>query len=449
MFEKIKTVLMRKPGTVTEAARQAPKGHTVVRQIAPTTWQSSVSAASLEKYRSLPVIQSAYSALVRLCFSGFDHSLSPVDPSDDTQQKKIERAYQLIKKIEKSLGVVGRAKKVGTVGLVRAAAQDGWTFRSAIFEIVRDGDFVEILHLPASSFGQSAPRAFSNGIPDKILPGVVFLPDTGELEFYQYTGTETVQLNPENILYLLDQTTPEGTSRLSSLAPIIEQWKEIRKFAIVASKRVSVPNEIASIDAKDLAAMADSKIPFRVNDLINYCKDLTEEQSYTAQKVALPAVKLHYPDVSLPLNPWEADAYLKQEIIAHFFHRDILEITAQALSATNAPMKELLDMIVAGEREIWGRPFEIFWTELLQEQGFEVVDEFIWWDWAPKNVQIETESLVIDFRSHAISLNEYREKRGYRPLSPEEISALAAEHQTLFGKKDNVLNPSNTTVVGV
>ncbi len=86
----------------------------------------------------------------------------------------------------------------------------------------------------------------------------------------------------------------------------------------------------------------------------------------------------------MPLDPWEADAYLKKEVIDFFFHRDVLEVTAQAISATNAPAKDLLDLHIASERSFGVKPFEGLWNDWLAWNGFDLVDEFSWWNWAPK-----------------------------------------------------------------
>ncbi len=406
--------------------------------------------------RSVPVVLSSLVGLNRLCFGGFDNSLKPIDASDDTQGKNIEKALEQIKLQEKRIGRVGKARKVSTLGLIRAAALDGWSFRQSLAEYATVQEcnwlnFREIQHLPAQSFGQATTLSGNDYLPDKILPGIIYDGGQDLTRFFQYSGSisspGSKEINPDQILYIEDATVPDDISFLKALVPVIEQWKEVRRYGMTAERRVAVPNETAAIDAKDILSLVSAQIPVDLQKLIDYCKDLTENQSYANQKVAIPGVKLQYPNISMPLDPWEADAYLKKEVIDFFFHRDVLEVTSQAISATNAPAKDLLDLHIASERELWGKPYEGLWNEWLAWNGFDLVDTFDWWNWAPKDQKEEREALAVDFRSHAITLNEYRKKRGYDPLSDEEIAALIDEHNKIFsGVNRNALNPSNKTV---
>ena len=140
-----------------EAAPAQMQGRPVVRSNAPMGFvdrSAVVSADRIAANRSIPIVMESLTGISSLCFSGFDHELKPIDPSDDTQGKNIETALAQIRLQEKRIGRVGKARKLGTLGLVRAAALDGWSFRQALneFSTFQEGNwlnFSEIQHLPA------------------------------------------------------------------------------------------------------------------------------------------------------------------------------------------------------------------------------------------------------------------------------------------------------------
>jgi hypothetical protein len=429
------------PSKVKEAASPQLSGSPIVRYALPYNYsERNITTGLIAADRAVPVVLSSLVGLNRLCFNGFDHNLKPVDEGDDTQAKNIEKALEQIRIQEKRIGRVGKARKVGTLGLVRAAALDGWSFRQALSEYatVQEGNwlnFREIQHLPAQSFGQLPGQFNTDYLPDKILPGIIYDPTQDITRFFQTSGSTSSlgakELDPEHILYIEDSTVPEDVSFVKALVPAIEQWKEIRRYGMTAERRVAVPNETAAIDAKDLVAMVASKIPVDVQKLIDYCKDLVEAQSYSNQKVAIPGVKLQYPNISMPLNPWEADAYLKKEIIDFFFHRDVLEVTTQAISATNAPAKDLLDLHIASERELWGKPYEGLWNEWLSWNGFELVDEFAYWNWAPADQEKERAHQLMSLNAGAMLINDYRERQGWPEYDDAQIAQLKEERQAI------------------
>jgi len=152
----------------------------------------------------------------------------------------------------------------------------------------------------------------------------------------------------------------------------------------------------------------------------------------------------------MPLDPWAADQYLKDEICDFFFRRNVLKRVEQAISTTDSGAKALLDIHIDSERELWGRPYEGLWNMWLQDfNGFELYDEFSWWSWTPADQKAEHQKNLENFRSHSITLNEYRKLEGLTELSDEEIRKLADEHKLIFGNmgaEGNVLNPSSKTV---
>lgn len=438
-----------------EAAAPEMRGRSVVRFNSPYGWVDRSTAITPERIaanRSIPVVLESLSGLSRLCFSGFDHNLKPLDPSDDKQGPNIEKALAQIRLQEKRIGRVGKARKLSTLGLVRAAALDGWSFRQAIAEYatVQEGgwlNFAEIQHLPAQSFSTASSLGGNDYLADKILPGVVYDSKQDLTRFFQYSGSgQAVELEPDGILYIEDVTVPDDISFLKVLMPTMEAWKEVRRYGMTAEKRVAVPNETERIDASDIVKMITAKIPVKVQDLIDHCDDLAENQSYANRKVALAGTRIEYPSISMPLNPWEADQFLKDEICDFFFKRNVIKRVEQAVSSSDNAAKALLDIHIASERELWGKPYENLWSEWLAWNGFDLIDEFLYWSWTPADQKAEHQKNLENFRSHAITINEYRRLEGMPDLSEEEVAALAVEHALIFGNKNNVMNPSNTTV---
>lgn len=438
-----------------EAAAPEMQGRPVVRFNQPYGYVDRsvvVSADRIASNRAIPIVLESLSGLSSLCFSGFEHTLKPIDSSDDKQGPNIEKALAQIRLQEKRIGRIGKAREQGTTNLVRAAALDGWSFRQAFSEYatVQEGgwlNFAEVQHLPAQSFSTASSLGGNDYLADKILPGVVYDAKQDLTRFFQYSGSgQAKELEPDGILYIEDVTVPDDLSFLKVLNPIMEQWKEVRRHGMTAEKRVAVPNETERIDAGDLVKMITAKIPVKVQDLIDHCDDLAENQSFANKKVAIPGTRIEYPSISMPLNPWEADQYLKDEICDFFFRRNVLKRVEQAISSTDSGAKALLDIHISSERELWGKPYEGLWNQWLEWNGFELVDEFDWWSWTPADQKADHQKNLENFRSHSITLNEYRKLEGLTELSDEEIKKLSDEHAMIFGDKNNVMNPSQTTV---
>jgi len=388
----------------------------------------------LQAERSVPVVFSSLLGLGRLCFGGFDHKLSPIDPSDDGQEKQIDTCMAEIRRIEKRIGRVGKAKNTGTLGLIRATALDGWSFGKAFVEkaLINEAgwmNFADVQLLPAQSFGMSVSACTGpQYIVDKILPGVIFDTSVNQVRCFQaIDATTRREIAPENLIYIQDAMIPEDLSFIKVLAPVIEAWKEVRRYGMTAEKRVAVPNAVASLESKDLAALVASKIPIDIKKMIAYAESLTKTQGNMNQKVTIPGIKLSYPSISMPLDPWEADAYLKKEIVDFFFHRDILEVTAQAISATNAPAKDLLDIHIASERECWAKPFEDMWSGWLLDNGWELQDTFDWWDWAPKDQTALVSRAIMKVNAGIMLVNDARRECGDTEYDEAQLAQLKEE----------------------
>lgn len=412
-----------------------------------------VSPDRIAANRSIPVVLESLSGLSRLCFTGFDHVLKPLDPSDDTQEANIKKALQQIRIQEKRIGRIRKTRGNGTLGLVRATALDGWTFRQAIAEYstITEGawlNFGEIQMIPALSLVAAPTNAGDKFLPDPILPGVVFDQSEDRIRIFQSgrgAGMLPIELDTENLLYIEDITIPEDLSFMKVLNPTIEAWKEVRRCGMLAEHRVGVPDEVASINARDVVAMIEAKIPVKMQDLIDHCDDLAERQSHESKKVALAGTKIEYPKIDMPLNPWDADQYLKEEICDFFFKRNVIKRVEQAVSSSDSGAKALIDIHISSERELWGKPFESLWNTWLEWNGFELYDEFAWWDWSPADQDKQHKRNLENFRSHAMTIQTFCELEGLPIPNDEELQEIAAQHALLFGK-DNVLSRSNMTV---
>ena len=179
-------------------------------------------------------------------------------------------------------------------------------------------------------------------------------------------------------------TVPPDLSFLKVLNPVMEAWKEVRRYGMTAERRVAVPNETAAIDARDILALVQAKIPVKMQDLVDHCDDLAENQSYANRKVALAGTKIQYPNISMPLNPWDADQYLRTPTDQKAEHQ---------------------------------RNLENFRSHTMTIQTF-----------------CEREGLPVP-------------SDGPGPNGePSEVEKLAAQHALLFGNKNNVLNQPNQTV---
>lgn len=413
---------------------RALSGSASVRSL---TQAGAVLPSTIASNRSIPIVLESISGLSRLCFSNFDHSLKPLDASDDTQGKNIELAMAQIRIQEKRIGRIGKARRQGTIGLIRYSAMDGWSFRQALSEYstVQEGNwlnFADIQALPALSFSTASTLSGDDYVVDKLLPGVVFDKKQDITRFFQYPGVgQARELDPEGILYIEDVTVPDDTSFLKVLNPIMEQWKEIRKYSVLAERRVAVPNETERIDANDIVKMIAAKIPVKIQDLIDHCDDLAENQSHQNRKVALAGTRIEYPAISMPLDPWAADQYLKDEISDFFFKRNVIKRVQQSISSSDSSQKALLDTHIFSERELWGKPYEGLWNQWLEWNGFELYDEFAYWDWTPADQTEIVKREVMKLDAGMSLINDARKACGDREYTEDELAQLTIERQTI------------------
>lgn len=422
-----------------------PYYHAYNAHMAPAYIQRLISPYVIAEYRSIPCVLSSLISLSRLCFAGFDIKFTSIDgPEDDTKGPQIKAATRQFRRINKNIGRVGKSKKLGVLPLVRYAALEGWSYREAVFQFATEqqGSWfnpVEIQALPSLSFARPAASTTSEVnryTPDKILPGVVFDRDQDQTRFLQSQkiGDVPQELDPESILFIEDVVIPDGMSMMKAIVPIIEEMREADTDGLLALHRVGVPNEVAQLDVDAVAKMSQLDPHFKVQSVIDYMHDLVANQGTDTAKVGLGGMKLEYPNISMPINPWDVEQLLEKKIVDFWFHRNILEQTGHSISTTQSPQKALLDLHIASEREIWGKPFENWfndnWTE---PNGFDLLMEFDWWAWESTDNAAQWQGERADFQAGALDINEYRKRRGYNILSDEEIKQLI-EHHTALSK---------------
>jgi hypothetical protein len=435
------------------------QGSPVVAVSKPYNWiDRKVDAPKISDKRKIPVVLSSIVALSRFCFAGYDAVIKPVDESDDTPStaSKIDAALKQFKLIDKNIGRVGKSKKVGFLGLVRRTFLDTTSFRSSVFEFSQKSAKgwngpAEIQNIPSMSIYRQPGSLMDPDkyIVDYILKGILYDTSTDKTRFFQAKKSfdEPVELNSDQILHIEDQSVPEDSSMVGSIVPSIEQWQTMRKNLMIGMHRgMAAPNMVARIDAADLARAKEAGVGIVLSDLVAYAKALVENQGSDIAQMAWPGLKLEYPSVSLPVNPTDPDKFLQQEIVSHFFQRNITEQLAAAVSTTSEPAKAVIDALVGSYRETNGKPWETFINStILEPNGFADFEfEFTWWDYTPKDQQLIVNNATQQFNSGGLLINDYRKKLGDEPYSPEEISQLIAEHQALRAAKPPAFGGSQT-----
>ena len=408
----------------------------------PTNYRArTYTPATLADALTVVPVFSALTALSELAFTGFEFNPTPLDQGDDTQQKKIALAKKEAERINARIGQVGMIKNVGTLGLIKGAFIDGAAYRSSIseFSLAYDGkwqNFDDVQLLPGDSFDRAPTSGASYGTTksDSILPGIVYDARARETRFYQRQGTTTVELDPERILFISDATIPASTSHLKAVIPIVEQWKTICDYGMIAARRVSVPNEIAQVDGKEIAALnADGATGLTPAAVEDYARGMVERQGYDTAKLSIAGMRLQYPKVTMPLNPWEIRDQLEKAILDFWFHKAILESVAQAVSVSSAPEKDLIDRRISTERETYGAPWERLWSDWLEWNGFDLRMEFDWWSWAPADQEPEAKNAREDLAGGVCTIDEARSRRGLPALDDATRARLYEERKALRG----------------
>lgn len=402
-----------------------------------------ITADMLVDSYKMPLIFSSLSFLSRLCFGGLDFKLESIDgPDDDTKETQITQALRQIKEADKSLARIGRNKNCTTLECVRKAALEGWTFNRVFFEKSQqmgEGNVYTPLlqHLPSQSFNRTPSSVSGNNRyqVDPILKGIIFDTEKAEPHFFQNVDAirEPVEVPADQVMFIEDTALPDNTSLLHSVASTIEFMKQSRHDFRLALARVGTPKEVAEVDGAALAAMKTAGIDIAggYQSLVDYCNNMVQTQSSNQAEVALPGTKFRYPVIPVAINPMDVEKFIEQIILNHFFAKAITEQLAQAISVSSAPGKVLLDSVISGYQEAIGKPFEKLWQEFLDINGYDLVINFSYWTWTPKDQKESADRATQVFVAGGSLINDYRAELELEPYTPEQIKQLLEEQNSL------------------
>jgi hypothetical protein len=147
-----------------------------------------------------------------------------------------------------------------------------------------------------------------------------------------------------------------------------------------------------------------------------------------------PGSQLTYPPVSMPMRPTEIDQYIKRDIVNHLIPTSFLDTLGSTLSKSAQPALDLFILLANGWREVCARPFEAFYSKLLELNGFEGwTVTFDWWPIAPKDVSAEHSRALAAHGAGLLSINEARDMMGQPALDDTGLEALYAERDRLKG----------------
>jgi hypothetical protein len=444
---KLRNALRNLPFRREAAAARATPGEirgsavTATRTYAPNYKYRKFTPAKLADDLTAPPIASALSGMTRFAFAGVDLVPTPLEEGDDTQHKKIDRVSPVIEKLDARIGQVGMKSNAGSLGLIKGAYKSGAAFGKAIIEYstIREDNFINfdiVQLLPAESFN-SAPAGSIGFKSDAILPGIGYDLNERSVRYFQNAGMgKTIELDPEQIIFIQDDAVAENTSLLMAIAPTLEKWRAAADYGMIAAHRVSVPNMQARVEGKVIAEILKYGGEISPADVLAHAEDIVENQGYD-EAVAVPAgMSLNYPNARVALDPWKIEDQLLKEILNFWFNKDVLESLQQAVSVSSAPQLSLLDRRISYDREMYGLPVQHLWDWWFMENGFDLRMEFNWWSWSPEDQQQAAENTRADFRDGIIDLNEARTARGLPALNPKEKEAFFRERRIIDGASD-------------
>jgi hypothetical protein len=169
------------------------------------------------------------------------------------------------------------------------------------------------------------------------------------------------------------------------------------------------------------------------SEVWSYLDKVIKAQSTDTAFLMPPGTKLDYPTLSAR-PPIEIDQYLIREITSHLIPVNILDTLGSAISKSSTPALELFQLIVNGWREICARPFEEFYSKLLEDNGFiGWTCEFQWWPIVPEDkAQVHREALD-GAMNRLITVNEYRAIHSLPELDDAALAQMSNEYNQLGG----------------
>ena len=394
-----------------------------------------ITAAILANIAQVGPVQRQLRQLSLLGFPGFDFNI--IGDSEPRKEKLLKKLKEL-------------DKQVNTLDLVKHCFYDMTVFGSAFFEKTYKQESGWIIPnvvqwLPARSFADK-PNTFVDEdryIFGRILHGVIYDTVSMETEFYQKVSNtgDYNKIPSEQLMFCKDPNTeyPDGESYLAGVVPTVQQWQFMRKNFVQFMSRVGKPNAVAKImpEYNNMTLQLPSTVGLSAGSHVaankaftgvwNYLDTLVQAQGSENAFVLPPYTDLVYPTVNTAINPIEPDQYLIREIVSHLFPRDYLESIGKSIQSSGQPLLLLLEMMVAGHREIPGREFENFWNHVLELNGYEEKVQLIWWNLLPKDESVEQARIVTAVQSNIMLIDEARERLGLPKLTDEERKLLYEE----------------------
>lgn len=397
---------------------------------------TAINPSSIVNAYSLPPIQEAVIPIAVAAFPGFDIEILP--PEGETwPEAKLAEAQKGIRQADKI---------VKSLDCVRWSFYDTIGFRHAIFNysLKTEGNWTlpdTFQRLPAESFGKAATSITDRNTwwKDPLLQGITQNRKDGSKHYFQAQSEygEPVEIPEEELLHIFWEL-PGNQSILASILPTIDFWQFCRKCLGLSVQRQGVPNAVASFDLAAAQWFADNSNGALTNGLPSNIWDFMDEvvrsQSIGTAFNLPPGGKLDYPATSGLQAAQEIDQYIERKLLLHLIPTHVLDTLGSAISKSSAPALDLFIILANGWREIDARPFEQFYSNILNLNGFEgATCSFEWWPVVQSDKVAEHNMAIADIVNGVATINEVRAKTGYKELDEAGIEALIEERNKLAG----------------
>jgi len=402
----------------------------------------NITASAIVSALSVPPVQGLLLPISKIAFNGYD--IVPRPPEEEkANEAKIAEARRGLRMAD---------KVVQSRSNIRQTFFDTLGFRHSIYnyslKTEEQWTIPDVFkHLPAVSF-EAAPdntRGSDRYFSDPLLKGIVTDADDDSIHYWQSQSRsgKPVEIEADQIFHIQDRT-PGELSYIASIIPTIRQWGFARSQAVMKYlQRVAAPNAVGVIDFQYVTAMMGdgqgdegylgTKTMGIPSEVWDYLDKVIKAQSTDTAFLMPPGTKLDYPTLSAR-PPIEIDQYLIREITSHLIPVNILDTLGSAISKSSTPALELFQLIVNGWREICARPFEEFYSKLLEDNGFiGWTCEFQWWPIVPEDkAQVHREALD-GAMNRLITVNEYRAIHSLPELDDAALAQMSNEYNQLGG----------------
>lgn len=381
----------------------------------------NINASAILSALSVPPVQGLLLPISKIAFNGYDIVPRPPEEEKANEAKVAEarRGLLLADKVVQSRANI-RQTFFDTLGFRHSLynyslkTEEQWTIPN-VFK-----------HLPSPSF-EAAPdsaRSSDRYFSDPLLKGIVTDSEDDSIHYWQSQSRSgrPVEIEADQILHIQDRT-PGELSYIASIIPTIRQWGFARSQAVMKYlQRVAAPNAVGMIDFNYITGFGEdgyqgTKTMGIPSEVWDYLDKVIKAQSSDTAFLMPPGTSLDYPTLSAR-PPIEIDQYLIREITTHLIPVHLFDTIGNSIGTSSQPALELFQLVVNGWREICAKPYEDFFTKILELNGFEGgwSCEFQWWPIVPVDkAQVHREA-VDTLINGACTINEYRGKHDLPPL---------------------------------